>query len=153
MHHLRPLGEPKTALDRRPDTIRHNITCSDICTTVYYCLICAPCPERWPSGLRRTPGKCVYVNPYRGFESLSLRQSRFFINLCMVRNLDLNRGFDSRQKRIGTHVGIARLRMRVSACLSIRLITMHDINSGKSQTRILQACPVEHSGNLQISSP
>src|SRR3954452_12126940 len=30
--------------------------------------------ERWPSGLRRTLGKRVYVNPYRGFESHSLRQ-------------------------------------------------------------------------------
>ncbi len=30
--------------------------------------------ERCPSGLRSTPGKRVYVNPYRGFESLSLRQ-------------------------------------------------------------------------------
>jgi hypothetical protein len=30
--------------------------------------------ERCPSGLRSTPGKCVYgLNPYRGFESLSLR--------------------------------------------------------------------------------
>ena len=32
-------------------------------------------PERWPSGLRRTLGKRVYVNAYRGFESHSLRQS------------------------------------------------------------------------------
>src|SRR5262245_4437207 len=31
--------------------------------------------ERWPSGLRRTPGTRVYGKPYRGFESLSLRQS------------------------------------------------------------------------------
>ena len=30
--------------------------------------------ERWPSGLRRTPGKCVGVKASRGFESLSLRQ-------------------------------------------------------------------------------
>ncbi len=30
-------------------------------------------PERWPSGRRRTPGKCVYGKTYRGFESLSLR--------------------------------------------------------------------------------
>ncbi len=29
--------------------------------------------ERWPSGLRRTPGTRVYGKPYRGFESLSLR--------------------------------------------------------------------------------
>ena len=32
--------------------------------------------ERWPSGLRRTPGKGVYGELYRGFESLSLRQSK-----------------------------------------------------------------------------
>ena len=30
--------------------------------------------ERWPSGLRRTLGKCVYLHRYRGFESHSLRQ-------------------------------------------------------------------------------
>ena len=31
--------------------------------------------ERCPSGLRSTPGKCVYgLTPYRGFESLPLRQ-------------------------------------------------------------------------------
>ena len=33
--------------------------------------------ERCPSGLRSTPGKCVYgLTPYRGFESLSLRHYR-----------------------------------------------------------------------------
>ena len=26
--------------------------------------------ERWPSGLRRTPGTRVWVNAHRGFESL-----------------------------------------------------------------------------------
>ena len=30
--------------------------------------------ERWPSGRRRTPGKCVGGRPSPGFESLSLRQ-------------------------------------------------------------------------------
>ena len=30
--------------------------------------------EGWPSGRRRTPGKCVYGKPYRGFESRPLRQ-------------------------------------------------------------------------------
>ena len=29
--------------------------------------------ERWPSGLRRTLGKCVYCQRYRGFESHSPR--------------------------------------------------------------------------------
>ena len=33
-------------------------------------------PERWPSGRRRTPGKCVGGKPSRGFESLSLRHLR-----------------------------------------------------------------------------
>ena len=31
--------------------------------------------ERWPSGLRRTLGKRVYFNEYRGFESHSLRHT------------------------------------------------------------------------------
>ena len=31
-------------------------------------------PEGWPSGRRRTPGKCVCGKPYRGFESRPLRQ-------------------------------------------------------------------------------
>src|SRR5690606_21809791 len=40
--------------------------------------ITAPGPEmvnaeRWPSGRRRTPGKCVGGEPSQGFESLSLR--------------------------------------------------------------------------------
>ena len=30
--------------------------------------------ERWLSGLKRTLGKCVYCQRYRGFESHSLRQ-------------------------------------------------------------------------------
>jgi hypothetical protein len=30
--------------------------------------------DRWPSGLRRTPGKCVYVKAYRGFESHPVRK-------------------------------------------------------------------------------
>ena len=29
--------------------------------------------DRWPSGLRRTPGTRVYVKAYRGFESLPVR--------------------------------------------------------------------------------
>ena len=31
------------------------------------------CWDGWPSGLRRTPGKCVYVKAYRGFESHPVR--------------------------------------------------------------------------------
>ena len=30
--------------------------------------------DRWPSGRRRTPGKCVGGRPSPGFESLSVRQ-------------------------------------------------------------------------------
>ena len=33
----------------------------------------SPPTERWPSGRRRTPGKCVGGEPSRGFESLSVR--------------------------------------------------------------------------------
>ncbi len=36
---------------------------------------CGLAAERWPSGLRRTPGTRVYGKLYRGFESLSLRHS------------------------------------------------------------------------------
>jgi hypothetical protein len=36
--------------------------------------------ERWPSGLRRTPGKCVFrVERDRGFESLSLRSNKMHL--------------------------------------------------------------------------
>ena len=37
------------------------------------CALVLEYKERWPSGLRRTLGKRVYGQPYRGFESLSLR--------------------------------------------------------------------------------
>ncbi len=30
--------------------------------------------DGWLSGLRRTPGKCVYVKAYRGFESHPIRK-------------------------------------------------------------------------------
>jgi hypothetical protein len=33
--------------------------------------------DRWPSGLRRTPGTRVYVKAYRGFESLPVRHFAF----------------------------------------------------------------------------
>ena len=36
-------------------------------------LLCIGAMEGWPSGLRRTLGKRVYVKAYRGFESHSLR--------------------------------------------------------------------------------
>jgi hypothetical protein len=35
--------------------------------------------ERWPSGLRRTLGKRVYFNEYRGFESHSLRHYKSYL--------------------------------------------------------------------------
>src|SRR3546814_1479864 len=38
--------------------------------------------ERCPSGLRSTPGKCVYgLTPYRGFESLPLRHFSNHVNV------------------------------------------------------------------------
>ena len=49
-----------------------------------FCILAAPCPreitnsgelERWPSGLRRTPGKRVSPRGDRGFESLPLRKT------------------------------------------------------------------------------
>ena len=45
---------------------------SSICKYVKF-IQSACSPERWPSGLRRTLGKRVYFNEYRGFESHSLR--------------------------------------------------------------------------------
>ena len=44
-------------------------------------------PEKWPSGRRRTPGKCVYhVEWYRGFESPFLRKELIFINITSKQN-------------------------------------------------------------------
>jgi hypothetical protein len=42
-------------------------------------LFMKPKTEGWPSGRRRTPGKCVYGKPYRGFESRPLRHSYHLI--------------------------------------------------------------------------
>ena len=33
--------------------------------------------DRWPSGRRRTPGKCVGGEPSPGFESLSIRHKTY----------------------------------------------------------------------------
>ena len=52
--------------------------------------------ERWPSGLRRTLGKRVYFNEYRGFESHSLRHfTAFIINHLYMRRC--NMGNESRE--------------------------------------------------------
>ena len=66
--------------------------------------------ERWPSGLRRTPGKCVEVKASRGFESLSLRHvlnyvmSYYVINLGWVSIL-LTKALDKNiLKKITTHI-------------------------------------------------
>ncbi len=40
--------------------------------------------ERWPSGRRRTPGKCVTPNRVRGFESHPLRQTLGKFSLVWV---------------------------------------------------------------------
>ena len=51
-----------------------------------------PSPERWPSGRRRTPGKCVGGKPSRGFESLSLRQKpRSVFVLVYIEHNDIRR--------------------------------------------------------------
>ena len=51
-----------------------------------------PSQERWPSGLRRTLGKRVYVYAYRGFESLSLRlEIRFGLESFMMCRLTTRR--------------------------------------------------------------
>ena len=54
----RPIKLPAAARFDRPSPLRY------------------PCgrEERWPSGRRRTPGKCVTPNRVRGFESHPLRQ-------------------------------------------------------------------------------
>src|SRR6185312_12129225 len=52
--------------------------------------------ERWPSGLRRTLGKRVYVQAYRGFESHSLRQpiiSQHFWSSVSLSDIRLGRCF------------------------------------------------------------
>src|SRR5690606_14723343 len=46
--------------------------------------------ERWPSGRRRTPGKCVGGEPSQGFESLSLRQ---FLPIQWFQKLSLPKNF------------------------------------------------------------
>ena len=38
--------------------------------------------DRWPSGRRRTPGKCVGGEPSLGFESLSIRQTRRLLSMA-----------------------------------------------------------------------
>src|SRR6202789_809778 len=51
-----------------------------------------PCgrEERWPSGRRRTPGKCVTPNRVRGFESHPLRQNVCAVGRILVTKLYLN---------------------------------------------------------------
>jgi hypothetical protein len=46
--------------------------------------------ERWPSGRRRTPGKCVTPNRVRGFESHPLRQNVSAVGRILTTKLDLN---------------------------------------------------------------
>src|SRR5580704_6691487 len=51
-----------------------------------------PCgrEERWPSGRRRTPGKCVTPNRVRGFESHPLRQNVLAVGWILAAKLSLN---------------------------------------------------------------
>lgn len=50
--------------------------------------------EEWPSGRRRTPGKCVYCNRYQGFESPFFRQryvyARRYRELIVATNIVMN---------------------------------------------------------------
>src|SRR5882757_114672 len=56
------------------------------------CPLRYPCgrEERWPSGRRRTPGKCVTPNRVRGFESHPLRQNVCAVGRILVAELYLN---------------------------------------------------------------
>ena len=52
--------------------VRFSLNFFVFCTP--FCMPLLRHSEKWPSGLRRTPGKCVYrVKRYRGFESPFLR--------------------------------------------------------------------------------
>ncbi len=44
--------------------------------------------EGWPSGRRRTPGKCVYGKPYRGFESRPLSSATEQHDQRIIRGLE-----------------------------------------------------------------
>src|SRR5580704_5862902 len=46
--------------------------------------------ERWPSGRRRTPGKCVTPNRVRGFESHPLRQNVSAVGRVLAAKLYLS---------------------------------------------------------------
>jgi hypothetical protein len=58
-------GDPAVALAGRAEGGRLRCRAANLCAV-----------EGWPSGLRRTLGKRVYVKAYRGFESHSLRSAR-----------------------------------------------------------------------------
>ncbi len=85
--------------------------------------------ERWPSGRRRTPGKCVGGEPSQGFESLSLRQLHLShwweLFLCVIMALDqrllhagATQGFEmARQPRLTSRNGVWQFRARVPAHL------------------------------------
>ena len=47
--------------------------------------------ERWPSGLRRTPGTRVGVQASRRFESCSLRQKKNFALITTMRGFSFRR--------------------------------------------------------------
>src|SRR6056297_796047 len=72
---LVPLGQVPSASHKSPDPHRTNSVFKTLnnrlASTSGFLLNHAS--ERWPSGRRRTPGKCVGGKPSRGFESLPLR--------------------------------------------------------------------------------
>src|SRR6056297_3306286 len=77
---LVPLGQVPSASHKSPDPHRTNSVFKTLnnrlASTSGFLLNHAA--ERWPSGRRRTPGKCVGGKPSRGFESLPLRHYRPF---------------------------------------------------------------------------
>lgn len=61
--------------------------------TICFLTGCETPKDRWPSGLRRTPGTRVYVKAYRGFESLPVR------HFPCVHTEDIGRSLSPRHKR------------------------------------------------------
>lgn len=87
-----------------------------------------PHKDRWPSGRRRTPGKCVGGEPSRGFESLSVRQQPPSPSIILVSPgfclafPGVSGGFPLRRRLDLLH--IPALRLRVSAAFGGRSVCL-----------------------------
>src|SRR6056297_306011 len=81
--------------------------------------------ERWPSGRRRTPGKCVGGKPSRGFESLSLRHYPH----CEPMTPDLPRDFFHLEFESDPTKGRTMLRTRYSEEQIIGILTEHEVGA------------------------